>query len=133
MDGILESYGLKRYNLEYKCPGRILNGIAGEIVGDWNMIGRELDVSKKALTICGSLGSPEEKAIAMFDAWGEEKGRGATCLKLADVLYERKKIDTLEKLCKKVKREVDEGRAPTAQEEQKSGPTATDGEFGIYS
>ena len=101
---VMNKFGFERDDL--KCPRRIYNRIACEIVDDWNMIGRLLDVSHKALTSIRqdlSLNSSEERAAAMLDTWVEEKGRDATCLKLAEVLLERKHISTLEKFCKLVK------------------------------
>ena len=107
---VMNKFDLERDDLKFRCPSNILNSIAGEIVDDWNMIGRELDVSTKVLKsipLNRFLNSPEEQAVAMLDAWAEEKGREATCLKLANVLLKRNKISTLENFCELVKLEVD--------------------------
>ena len=107
---VINQFDLERDDLNFICPSNILNSIAGEIVDDWNMIGRELGVSTKVLKsipLNRDLHSPEEQAVAMLDAWAKEKGREATCLKLANVLLKRNKISTLENFCELVKLEVD--------------------------
>ena len=68
-------------------------------------VGRELDVSDKKLKSIRddcALTLPEKKAAAVLDAWAEEHGSGATCLKLAEALYRRKKIRVREILCDEV-------------------------------
>ena len=70
------------------------------------MVGRELDVSDKKLKSIRddcALTLPEKKAAAVLDAWAEEHGRGATCLKLVEALYRRKKTRVIEILCDEVK------------------------------
>ena len=107
---VINQFDLERDDLNFICPSNILNSIAGEIVDDWRMIGCELGVSSKVLKsipLNRFLNSPEEQAVAMLDAWAEEKGREATCLKLANVLLKRNKISTLENFCELVKLEVD--------------------------
>ena len=98
--------GLKEKDLDIKCPREIINKLAGEILGDWNAVGNELDVSKrrlKAIHHDHTLSGPEQKAFALLDAWTEEKGRaGATCLKLAEALHRRTMTDTIEILCEMV-------------------------------
>ena len=109
MDDVLNDFELERKDLDFKCPKSIFNSIAGEIVDDWKMIGRELVSGRalKSLTSVQDPGSPEEKAVAMLDTWDEEKGSKATCLKLAEVLYSRKKINTLEIFCKIIRIKAD--------------------------
>ena len=109
MDDVLKRFDLEREDLNIKCPRDVINRIAGEIIDEWDMIGRLLEVSYKALKsipLNHHLHSPEDKAVAMLDAWAEEYGREATCLKLAEVLHERKKTGTLEKFCELVKPKV---------------------------
>ena len=99
-------FGLNEEDLDIKCPREIINKIAGEILGDWNAVGNELDVSKRRLNVirCDhTLSGPEQKAFALLDAWTEEKGRaGATCLKLAEALHRRTMTSTIEILCEMV-------------------------------
>ena len=103
---VLNNHYLKRKELDFKCPRKIRDRIAGEIIDEWYLLGRKLGVSLKKLKsirVVVSL-TPEEKAVAVLDAWAEEYGRRATCLKLARALYSRKKISVVEILCEKVRR-----------------------------
>ena len=105
LSDVLRIYGLEKKDLDIKCPRKIRDRIAGEIIVDWNTVGRELDVSKKRLNAIrydDTCFGPEEKAVGLLDAWTEEKGRGATCLKLAEALDRRKMTRTIEILCEMV-------------------------------
>ena len=108
MDGVLKQYNFERKDLNFKCTRNIINRIAGQIIGDreWYFIGRELEVTEEKLTsirIDNSLYIlPEEKAIAALDAWAHENGKDATCLKLAEALWRRKKTSVIEILCDEV-------------------------------
>ena len=66
-------------------------------------IGRHLGVS------VGYLPShplaPEERAVVLLDAWAKEFGREATCLKLAQVLFEQRMYSVLDELCKQCRQE----------------------------
>ena len=104
MDGVLPR-NLEREDLDIICQRKIRNRIADEIIGEWDLVGRELDVSDKKLKSIRedcALTLPERKAIALLDAWAEEHGNGATCLKLAEALYRRKKTRVIEVLCDEV-------------------------------
>ena len=110
---VMNKFGLERDDLKFRCPSRVLHSIAGEMIDDWPMIGQSLDVSTeelKSISQDPSHSSPKQKAVAMLDAWAKEKGREATCLKLAEALHKCKKISTLEKFCKDVKPEVEKRR-----------------------
>ena len=105
---VLRIYDLKEDDLNFKCPRKILNKLAGEIIVGWYMVGRELGVSKKGLNAIRydhTLSGPEEKAVGLLDAWTAEKGREATCLKLAEALHRRKMTSTIEILCEMVEPE----------------------------
>ena len=113
---VMNKFGLERDDLKFRCPSRVLNSIAGEMIDDWPMVGQALDVSTeklKSIPQDPSHSSPKQKAVAMLDAWAKEKGREATCLKLAEALYKCKKISTLEKFCEEVKTEVKKSRDMT--------------------
>ena len=113
---VMNKFGLERDDLKFRCPSRVLNSIAGEIIDDWPMVGQALDVSTeelKSIPHSHSHASPKQKAVAMLDAWAKGKGREATCLKLSEALYKCKKISTLEKFCEDVKPEVDKRRDMT--------------------
>ena len=105
MDEVLNKCGLERKDLDFKCTPIIISRIAGQIIDEWNFIGRELAVVKEKLESIrhdSSLTRPEEKAIAALDAWADEYGKGATCLKLAEALWRRKKTRVIEILCEEV-------------------------------
>ena len=109
-DGVLKNSGLKRKDLNLKCQRNIRDRIADEIIGDWYRVGRTLGVSDVQLNCIlhdnVSLTSPADKAVAVLDAWAVEKGSGATCLKLAEALFSRNKVRTIEILCEEVKRDA---------------------------
>ena len=105
MDGVLNKCSLERKDLDFKCTRKIILRIAGQIIDECYLIGRELDVTRQKLTSIrhdGSLTLPEEKAVAVLDAWADEYGKGATCLKLAEALWRRKKTSVIEILCEEV-------------------------------
>ena len=104
MDGVLPKT-LERKDLDIKCPRKIRNRIADKIIDEWDLVGRELDVSDKKLKSIRedcALTLPERKAVAVLDAWADEHGSGATCLKLAEALYCRTKTRVIEILCDEV-------------------------------
>ena len=104
MDRVLNECSLERKDLDFKCTRKIILRIAGKIISEWYLVGRELDVAEEKLTSIRNDGShsPEEKAVAMLDAWADEYGKGATCLKLATALYQRNKRSVIEILCEEV-------------------------------
>ena len=106
MDGVLKERGLERKDLDIKCPRDIRDSIADEIIVDGYHVGRTLNVSDTRLNSIRrntSFTEPKDKAVAYLDAWAEEHGSGATCLKLAEALEAHIKTSTLECLCEKVK------------------------------
>ena len=116
-DGVLSNFHFKRKDLDFKCPRSIINGISG-IIYEGYLLGRALDVSEGRLKYIlgdGTLSSPEAKAVAILDAWVEEHGSKATCLKLAEALYNRMKRNSLEILCEKVQTERDAAAAVTSE------------------
>ena len=141
MDSILKAFDLGSKDLDFKCPRKIRDRIASEIIDEWYLIGRELDVSHKKLKSIRSditLTLPDLKAIAVLDAWGEEHGGAATCLKLAEALHNRRMMHVLEILCEEVKRLTEHDKTtPSAQlreevKKEKAEATATDGESGSH-
>ena len=106
MDGVLNEHNLERKDLDFKCTPIIRSRIASQIVDEWYFIGRELDVTQEKLSSIRHDNSlytlPEEKAIATLDAWADEYGKEATCFKLAEALWRRKKTSVIESLCEEV-------------------------------
>ena len=105
---VLNDLGLERKDLDFLCTPAIINRIAGEVLDDYFMIGRELEVSNKTLTSIDlddtKSTKPELKAVAVLDSWMQERGRRATCINLAEVLYRRNKRRAVEILCEEVTR-----------------------------
>ena len=138
MDSILKAFDLERKDLDFKTPRKIRDRIAGEIIGDWYLIGRVLNVSQRKLDSIRVnnifLPSPEDKAVAVLDAWDEEHGLAATCLKLAEALYNRRMMRIVEILCEEVKRLMKHDKTrPAAQlremlKKEEAEATATNGE-----
>ena len=105
---VLNDYNLERKDLDFKCQRSIILSVSGGIIDEPYLFGGAVGVSEIKLTsIRRNVNlSPEETPVAVLNAWVEENGREATCLKLAKALYDRKKINTLEILCEKVKRDA---------------------------
>ena len=108
LESVLNSHGLVRKYLDFKCPREIRDRIAAEVIDEWYMFGRELKVSQEKLTSTrrDSSLTPEEKAVDVLDAWAKEHGNTATCLNLAEALYRRKKMSVIDILCDEVKRDA---------------------------
>ena len=121
MDSVLKRFDLERKLLDFRCPRNIRDRIAGELVGDWYLVVRTLNVSDSRLNSIRdnhTLPKPEDKAVAALDAWGEEKGSEAICLKLAEALHKHKKTTTLEILCEEVNRRTSEPNTSTSVSHQ---------------
>ena len=84
MDSVLKQFNLERKKLDFRCPRNVRDRIAGELVGDWYLVVRALNVSDSKLNTIRvdnvTLPKPEDKAVAALDAWDAELGSGATCL-----------------------------------------------------
>ena len=141
MDSILEGFKQERKDLDFICPRVIRDRIADEIVDEWYLIGHVLSVSDKRLKSIHSditLTSPKDKAVAVLDAWGEEHGGAATCLKFAEALHRRNKIGSLKILCDEVKQLTEHDRTTRAAQlreelmKEEAEATATDGESGSH-
>ena len=92
-------------DLNFECPREIRDRIAGEIIDEWDLVGRALGVSDaKVKSISGNTNylTLERKAVAVLDAWAEEHGSGATCLKLEEALKLRKNKRVREILYKEI-------------------------------
>ena len=126
MDGV--QLHLERKYLDIKCPRKIRVRIADEIIDEWYLVGRELDVSNKKLkSIRRDNSTPEEKAVDVLDAWADEHGCRATCLKLAGALHRRKKMRVIEILCDEVtqmKHETTMCLKPSDNQQQEQGETS---------
>ena len=109
MESVLKRFGLKKQDLlDFHCPPIIGFKIAvrPELIDNWYVVGRTLEVSVGKLDSIRvdnmTRPSPVLKAVGALDAWDVEYGSGATCLKLAEALYDHKMISVLEFLCEEV-------------------------------
>ena len=105
LNDVLAQHELEREDLDFKCPQKVRDRIAEELIDEWNLVGRALNVSRPKLrAIHRDIHHPghEDKAVDMLDAWAEEYGERATCLKLAEALNRRKKRNIIEILCSEV-------------------------------
>ena len=108
LDKILDDRELTRSDLEFHCPRKTRDMVAEEIVDEWYLIGRALNVSESKLKSIRSdsrLSGPEEKAVATMDAWADENGEQATILKLVEALDRRKKRSIIDSICREVQRD----------------------------
>ena len=108
VDSVLNYLALERKDLDFQCTPAVINRIAGEVFDDYYMIGRELGSNQLKLNTIRDLNdkfpTPELKAVAVLDAWMQERGRRATCIKLAEVLYRRNKRRAVDILGEEVTR-----------------------------
>lgn len=108
LDKILDDRELTQSDLEFHCPRKTRDMVAEEIVDEWYLIGRALNVSEsklKSIRSDSKLSGPEEKAVATMDAWADENGEQATILKLVEALYRRKKRSIIDSICREVQRD----------------------------
>ena len=127
MESVLKYFGLEKQDLDFHCPPTIGFKIAvrPELIGNWYIIGRTLDVSLGKLDSIRddhvTRPSPVLKAVGALDAWDVEYGSEATCLKLAEALHHHKIISVLEFLCEEVKVYLEK----TSESATTSGPTTS--------
>ena len=98
LDDILSRYGLKRKDLEQKCPTRVRLEMA-QLLDDWQMMGYYLGFNAQKLNdIKLDYVNEERRRVALLDAWEQKEGEEATYLKLAEALDNRRRADLVEKL-----------------------------------
>ena len=100
LEDIISRHGLRRKDLEFVCPRDVRTSVAVELV-DWKMVGHCFSISRQKIAAIDLENNTEDqRKVAMLDAWSEKEGDGATFLKLADVLHQRKRNDLVDLLCK---------------------------------
>ena len=107
LNDVLAYSDLERKDLLFKCPRKIKDLVADAIADKWNRLGRTLNVPEAKLKAIHSdigISGPEDKASATMDAWTEEYGEYATCLKLVEALYRRNKLSIIHSVCEEVQR-----------------------------
>ena len=70
---------------------------------DWEMVGYCFSFPpEKIAAIERQNYTEDQRKVALLNAWSEREGDGATFLKLADVLHQRKRNDLVDFLCKAI-------------------------------
>ena len=103
LEDLISHHGLKVKDLWLECPRRIMDKIALKLT-DWKIAGRFFDLPREKLAaIERDNDTEEQRRVALLDAWGEREGKGATCIKLAEVLHQRERGDLVGLLCDAIK------------------------------
>lgn len=83
------------------CPPEVLHEIAVRL-DDWEMVGHCLGFQREKIrNIRLENDTQDLRKVALLDAWSRKEGRGATYLKLAQVLHRRQRSDLVDVLCEK--------------------------------
>ena len=81
------------------CPRKVRDRIALKLE-DWKMVGRCLKFPPEKLKAIDRENETEDqRRVALLDDWSKREGKGATYLKLAEVLHQRGRGDLVEMLC----------------------------------
>lgn len=100
---IVGHYGLEKRDLELECPREIRIKVAVKLI-DWKVFGAFLGFpSEKLASIDAENRTEDQRKIALLDSWHERENEDATCLKLAEVLYDRNSRDLVSQLCELTK------------------------------
>ena len=105
LEDILSRHGLEKKDLDRECSCEIRNATAVKLDANWEIFGvcgfnfpldklKDIGRENKTQDLC---------KIALLDAWSKREGKGASYLKLADVLYRQNRRDLVEFLCEKIK------------------------------
>ena len=99
LEEVLFRHGLEKKDLARRYSSRARPKIA-DLLDDWKMVGLSLGFSWQKLSdIEVENHKVERRRVALLDAWEQREGQGATYLKLAEALYNRKRTDLVERLC----------------------------------
>ena len=100
---IFNRFDLETKDLILECPRIIRNKVAVKLI-DWKVFGAFLGFPpEKLASIDVECHSEDERKIALLDCWHEREGEDATCLRLAEVLYDRNRRDLVCYLCELTK------------------------------
>ena len=106
LEDLLAHYDLQRKDLESVCPQEVRDRIALKLE-DWKMVGRCFKFPPEKLTAIHRENETEEqRRVALLDEWGKREGKGATYLKLAEVLHQRGRSDLVEMLCDELRKSI---------------------------
>ena len=104
LEDLLSHYELQRKDLEAVCPQEVRDRIALKLE-DWKMVGRFLKFPPEKLKAIDRENETEDqRRVALLDEWGKREGKGATYLKLAEVLHQRGRSDLVGILCNELKK-----------------------------
>ena len=99
LEEIISLYGLTRKDLESVCPRDVRHEVALKVV-DWKMVGHFFNVPQEKLTTIDLENRTEDqRKVALLDTWSNREGEGASYLKLAHVLNQRRRNDLVKFLC----------------------------------
>ena len=106
LEELLSHHGLQREDLESVCPQEVRDRIALKLE-DWKMVGRCLKfLPEKLKAIDRENETEDQRRVALLDNWGKREGKGATYLKLAEVLHQRGRSDLVEMLCDELRKSI---------------------------
>ena len=109
----ISTIGVERSHLNRDCPRAVAIKIAEKVI-DWQMLGYVLGLPRvKISAIARENQTEDQRKIAMFDEWKSSNGSRGTYLKLAEALFDRHRIDIVERLCKLLKQSMSDETAPT--------------------
>ena len=102
LEDVISRHGLRREDLELVCPRDVRISVAVKLV-DWQMVGYCFGFPEQKITAIDRENYTEDqRKVALLNAWSEREGDGATFLKLADVLHQRKRNDLVDFLCRAI-------------------------------
>ena len=102
LEDLLSRHGLTRDELESVCPRDVRHNVAVKLV-DWKMVGHCFSFPKEKLAAIDRENDTDDlRKVALLDTWSEREGKGATCLKLANVLHQRERNDLVGFLCDRI-------------------------------
>ena len=102
LEEIISGHGLTRKDLESVCPRDVRHEVALK-VEDWKMVGHLFNVPQEKLTAIDLENRTEDqRRVALLDTWSNIEGEGASYLKLAHVLNQRRRNDLVKFLCGRI-------------------------------
>ena len=132
LEDILSRHGLEKKDLERRCPQGVRITIATKLV-DWKTTGHYFGVpTEKLAAIDREHATEDQRRIALLDCWDKREGRGASCLKLADVLHRRDRADLVELLCTEMKLSLALGKSESASSDEKQLQSCASGEYLLF-
>ena len=96
LEDLISRHGLTRDDFDRVCPRNVRHNVAVKLV-DWKMVGHCFSFPKEKLAAIDRENDTEDlRKVALLDSWSDREGKGATYMKLADVLHQRERNDLVE-------------------------------------